>query len=428
LALPEIPWDAQKLLFGQGPTYALMSAGPWPQHVHEPLEFLKSPFFITFEGCSNMIPVYKPYLNGLEKEYVNQCLDSTWISSKGDFINRFEQSFADYTGASHASSVCNGTVALHLALVTLGIGPGDEVIVPTLTYVASVNTIIQTGATPVYVDSLQHSWQMDSEDVRRKLTHKTKAIMAVHLYGLPCDMDALKAICDQHHLHLIEDCAEAFGTFYKGQHVGTFGDMATFSFFGNKTITTGEGGMLVSKTKELLDTANHLKTQGVSKTREYWHDVLAYNYRMTNICAAIGLAQLEQADAILAKKRQIAQWYQTHLTGLPLVNHEELIHTRHSYWMCSILLNQPDQQLGLRDYLKALGIETRPVFHPAHTLPHSRHEGHFPVAMAISSRGINLPSYPGLSQEDVLRICAFIRCFFSESLSKPPLSHPSQVV
>lgn len=364
-----------------------------------------------------MIPVYQPYFGGREKEYVNQCLDSTWISSKGEFIGRFEKEFASYTGAAHATTVANGTVALHLALEALGLGAGDEVIVPTLTYVASVNTIIQTGATPVYVDSLMSTWQIDPEDIRRKLTVRTKAIMAVHLYGLPCDMDSLKAICDEHNLFLIEDCAEAFGTYYKGQHVGTFGDIATFSFFGNKTITTGEGGMVVAKSKEVMDRAYHLKNQGVSLTREYWHDVVGFNYRMTNICAAIGLAQLEQADEILAKKRQVAEWYKNGLSNLPLITHDEMENTKHSYWMCSILLDDAEQRQPLRDHLKLDGIETRPLFHPAHTLPHCKQNGDFPKAMELSKRGINLPSSPVLTQSDVMTICESIKKFYAGKIN-----------
>jgi perosamine synthetase len=199
------------------------------------------------------IPLYQPNLAGREKEYVNQCLDSTWISSRGEFIGRFETQFARYVGASFATSVCNGTVALHLALLAVGIGPGDEVIVPTFTYIASVNTILQAGAKPVFVDSIEDTWQIDPEDVRRKIGPRTRAIMAVHLYGLPCDMGALTDICHAHKLLLIEDCAEGFGTFYKGRHVGTFGDISTFSFFGNKTITTGEGGMVVSNRPEIIE-------------------------------------------------------------------------------------------------------------------------------------------------------------------------------
>lgn len=361
-----------------------------------------------------MIPVYQPYFSGREKEYVNQCLDSTWISSKGEFIGRFERGFADYIGAEYATSVCNGTVAIHLALEALGIGAGDEVIVPTLTYVASVNTIIQAGAKPVFVDSLEATWQIDPDDVKRKITQKTKAIMVVHLYGLPCDMDAILAICKKHRLLLVEDCAEAFGTRYKGQHVGTFGDIATFSFFGNKTITTGEGGMVVAKDRAVIDKAFHLKNQGVSQTREYWHDVVAYNYRMTNICAAIGLAQLEQVETILAKKRQIATWYKEGLVGLPLKTHDEQPGTTHSFWMCSIALDDASLRAPLRDYLKREGIETRPLFYPAHTMPHCAVNQSFPVAESLSARGINLPSWPGMDESMVGSIIKAIRAFWGK--------------
>jgi len=360
-----------------------------------------------------MIPVYQPHLSGREKEYVNQCLDSTWISSKGEFIGRFERGFAEYIGIEHATTVSNGTVAIHLALEAIGIKPGDEVIVPTFTYIASVNTIIQTGAIPIFVDSLEETWQIDPEDVRRKITPKTKAIMAVHLYGLPCEMSELTSICKEHGLLLIEDCAEAFGSRYKGQHVGTFGDIATFSFFGNKTITTGEGGMVVSKNKGIIENAYHLKNQGVSQEREYWHDTVAYNYRMTNICAAIGLAQLEQADAILSKKRQIAEWYRNGLMGLPLKTHNEIEDTVHSFWMCSIAVNEASIRQPLREHLKQTGIETRPVFYPSHTLPHCATGGTFPVAETLAARGINLPSYPDLTEAQVAIICSEIRRFFA---------------
>jgi perosamine synthetase len=359
-----------------------------------------------------MIPVYQPHLAGREKEYVNQCLDSTWISSKGEFINRFEKQFAQYIGAEHATSVCNGTVALHLALSALGLKAGDEVIVPTLTYVASVNTIVHAGAVPIFVDSLESTWQIDPDDVRRKITRRTKAIMAVHLYGLPCNMKSLARLCAEHGLFLVEDCAEAFGTYYENQHVGTFGDIATFSFFGNKTITTGEGGMVVTRSKELLDAAYHLKTQGVSADKEYWHDVVAYNYRMTNICAAIGLAQLEQADSIIAKKREIASWYYKGLQGLPLKTHDEPAGTRHSHWMCSIVLDQAQHRQPLRDFLKDSGVETRPLFHPAHTLPAFDTNASFPVAESLSARGINLPSYPALTRPEVNDVCGLIRQYF----------------
>lgn len=360
-----------------------------------------------------MIPVYQPCLNGKEKEYVNQCLDSSWISSRGEFISRFESAFGEYIGAEYSTTVSNGTVALHLALDALDIGVDDEVIVPTLTYIASVNTILQTGAKAIYVDSLHSTWNVDIEDIKRKITPKTKAVMVVHLYGLSCDMDAIVSLCREHKLLLIEDCAEAFGSLYKDQHVGTFGDAATFSFFGNKTITTGEGGMVICKDKNVFEKACHLKSQGVSKSKEYWHDVLAYNYRMTNICAAIGLAQLEQANTIIAKKRQIADWYREALIGLPLTMHEEQKDTRHSFWMCSILLDEPHHRQPLRDFLKVNGVETRPLFPPAHTMPHCISHEHFHNAEDISARGMNLPSYPELTFDDISLISKHIKTYFS---------------
>lgn len=359
-----------------------------------------------------MIPVYKPSLCGKEKEYVNQCLDSTWISSRGGFIERFEHEFAQYIGADYATTVSNGTVALHLAMDALGIGAGDEVIVPTLTYIASVNTIMQTGAQFVYVDSLTDSWNVNVEDIQKKITPKTRAVMVVHLYGLSCDMDPIVALCKEHDLLLIEDCAEAFGGAYKGRHVGTFGDAATFSFFGNKTITTGEGGMVVFKDKTVYDKGCHLKSQGVSKEREYWHDVLAYNYRMTNICAAIGVAQLERAPEILQRKAEIAARYKSGLAGLPVSFQTYDEQYVHSFWMISILADGSAERDGLRDLLKQNEIETRPLFPPAHGMPHARFEGTFPVATDLSSRGINLPSFPDLSDAQVDQICGVIKSYF----------------
>ena len=358
------------------------------------------------------IPVYQPSLTGREREYVLQCLDSTWISSKGEFISRFESGFAGTVGVEYATSVCNGTVALHLAMLALGIGPGDEVIVPTLTYIASVNAIAYTGAKPVFVDSLPDTWQMDPADVERKLSPNTRAIMAVHLYGQACDMDSLGRIAREHGVFLVEDCAEAIGTLYKGRHVGSFGDIGTFSFFGNKTITTGEGGMVVSNDKTLYSRMVHFKGQGLAAHRQYWHDVIGYNYRMTNICAAIGLAQLEQLDAFATRKREIAKRYQANLAGSSVAFHQEAPGTTHSYWMCSILVEQQGMRDLLREELAACGIETRPLFYPAHTMPMyaDKFERH-PVAEDLGWRGINLPSWPGMTDENVDFICASILKF-----------------
>ena len=358
------------------------------------------------------IPIYQPSLSGNEKLYVNECLESTWISSKGRFVAEFEKQFSAYTGIKHATSVCNGTVALHLALVALGIGPGDEVIVPTLTYISSVNAIAYTGASPVFVDSLESTWQMDPQDVIRKITNRTKAVMAVHLYGHPCDMDSLVEIARGKGLFLIEDCAEGFGARYKGTHVGGFGDIATYSFFGNKTITTGEGGMVVTNDETLFDRSVHFKEQGLAKHRQYWHDVIGFNYRMTNICGALGLAQLERADALLARKRQIATLYLERLAGLPVKFHHETPGVIHSFWMCSILVENPATRDPLRHALENVGVETRPLFYPVHTMPmYSTKFQRHPVAESLGWRGINLPSWPGLDDIQVLEIADQIERF-----------------
>jgi perosamine synthetase len=358
------------------------------------------------------IPVYAPSLEGNERRYVDECLDSNWISSRGAFVERFEEAFAGYIGAAHATTVSNGTVALHLAMAALGIGPGDEVIVPTLTYIASVNTIAQTGATPVFVDSLDTTWQIDPEAIRQATTPRTRAVMAVHLYGHPCDMSPIAAHCAERGLLLIEDCAEAFGSRYRGQHVGTFGDVATFSFFGNKTITTGEGGMVVSRDVELHRRCAKLKNQGVVDYRQYWHDEPAYNYRMTNVCAAIGLAQMERADEIIAKKQAIADWYAELLKDAPVTMNRAVGDVFHSYWMNCMLIPDADARDELREHLTRAGIETRPVFYPAHKLPMYYSPDRYPRAEAIGGRGINLPSGPALTREQIAQIGEEVSRFF----------------
>lgn len=356
------------------------------------------------------IPVYQPSLTGNEKKYVNDCLDSNWISSKGKYVQKFEQEFAKFNQVKYATTVSNGTVALHLAMLALGIGAKDEVIVPTLTYIASVNTIAYTGATPVFVDSLRSTWQLDPEDVEKKLTSKTKAIVVVHLYGHPCDMDEIMSIAKEHDLFVIEDCAEAFGSKYKDKFVGTFGHIAAFSFFGNKTITTGEGGMVATNDQTLYQRCVHFKGQGLAEHRQYWHDVIGYNYRMTNICAAIGLAQLEQADTFIAKKREIANWYKEGLKGLPIEVHQESTDCLHTYWMVNIVLEDDRNRDPLREYLTQVGIETRPMFYPVHTMPmYSQKFQCHPVAENLGWRGISIPSWPSLSKSQVDLVCLSIK-------------------
>lgn len=359
------------------------------------------------------IPVYRPELGGNELTYVQKCLESTWISSRGEFIDRFQSDFARFIGAENATAVTNGTVALHLALLGVGLGPGDEVIVPSLTYVAAVNAIRYVGATPVFADADAKTWQIDPDHVARLITPRTRAILAVHTYGQACDLASLGVLCRKHNLRLIEDCAEAFGTRIGTQHVGTFGDVATFSFFGNKTVTTGEGGMVVSRDAKVHALICKLRGQGLAGDKEYWHDVVGYNYRMTNICAAIGVAQMERADELIARKRKLTFAMQASMADLPLTFHLEQPGTTHSFWMISALAKTEAERDGLRRALREEGIETRPVFHPAHTMPmYAAGQTGLDVSVDLSARGLNLPSWPGLSEAQITDIASAARSFF----------------
>lgn len=359
-------------------------------------------------------PVYQPSLKGNERKYINDCIDTNWLTWQGQYVNKFENNFANYLGVSYASAICNATAALHLALIALGIGKDDEVIVPTLTYIASVNAIVYCGAKPVFVDSHPQTWQIDPADVKKKITERTKAIIAVHIYGHPCEMDELKEIASSNNLAIIEDAAESFGSKYKGKFTGTIGDIGIFSFFGNKTITTGEGGMVVTNNKTLIDRTILYKGQGLARYREYWHEVVGYNYRMTNIAAAIGLAQLERADEIIEKKINIAHCYNKQLEGLPLIFHNPVGDVKHTYWMYTVLALNSATRHELREFLKQKQIETRPAFHPVHTMPmYNENFQQFKVAEDIGWRGINLPSYPDLTEEDIIEICSAIKSFYS---------------
>lgn len=359
------------------------------------------------------IPVYQPSLKGNERKYLNDCIDTNWLTWQGKYVKAFENAFSEYIGVNYASSTCNATVALHLALLALGIGAKDEVIVPTLTYIATVNAITYTGATPIFVDSDPVTWQIDPKEIRKKITSRTRAIIVVHIYGHPCEMDEIVNIANHHNIPILEDSAESFGSQYKGKYTGAIGDIGIFSFFGNKTITTGEGGMVVSNDKTLIDRVNLYKGQGLARNREYWHEVVGFNYRMSNTAAAIGLAQLERADEIIEKKIEIAHWYLNNLRGLPLTFHHPVGDVKHTFWMFTILTHDSETRQLLRDMLCENGIETRPIFHPVHSMPmYNHHTQVFKVADDLSSRGINLPSYPDLTYEQVKEITSVIHAFY----------------
>ncbi len=362
---------------------------------------------------NNKFPVYQPSLKGNEKKYVDDCLDSTWISSKGKYIKLFEDSFSEFVNVNHSVAVSNGTVALHLALLALGLGKGDEVIVPTFTYIASVNGIKYVNAKPVFIDSDPKTWQIDPSKIREKISSRTKAIMAVHIYGHPCDMKEIKKIAEEYDLYIIEDCAEAIGSYYNNIHAGNFSDIATFSFFGNKTITTGEGGMVCMNDKNLHDIVVRLKGQGLATGKEYFHDIVGYNYRMTNICAAIGFAQLERISEILNEKERIVSEYKKVLKNIPVSIHQVAENVKHSYWMFTILASSEKEKSELRSFLAENGIETRPAFHPVHTMPMYIDEKTYLVAEDLGRRGINLPSYPDLSNNDIQFITSKISAFYN---------------
>lgn len=352
------------------------------------------------------IPVAAPMLVGNEKAYVIDCLDSTWISSTGKYVERFESTFADFCGTRYAISCCNGTVALHLALVALGLKSGDEVIVPTLTFVATANAVRYCGATPVFIDVDPETWTIDPSLIEQKITSRTRGIIVVHLYGQPADLDPILDLASRHSLFIVEDAAEAHGAEYKGNKVGSLTLVGAFSFYGNKAITTGEGGMLTTNDDELAAKLRLLRGQGMDSQKRYWHPVIGYNYRMTNVAAAVGLGQLEKVDWHLERRATVANWYKKALSDIGGVMWQsEQGWSRRIYWMFSIVL---EGNAGDRDdamaHLHDDGIETRPLFYPLHLLPPYQKEGEpadYPVAEQISYNGFSLPTWAGLTYDDV---------------------------
>ena len=361
---------------------------------------------------TEIIPVYRPSLSDLERKYLLDAFDSTWISSSGSYLERFEAEFARFSGVSEAIMVSNGTVALHLALVALGVGPGDEVIVPSFTYIASVNCIRYVGATPVFVDIDPNTWAISPNTIQDKISSRTKCILAVHLYGIPADLLGIKKLCEKYSISLVEDCAEALGAKILDRHVGAFGDIATFSFFGNKTLTTGEGGAVVTNKQDLADKVRLLKGQGQSLSRRYYHEVVGYNYRMTNLAAAIGLGQLEKIDAILQRKKQIFKTYNNVVAKLGLRRQNLLEGHIQGFWLYSFLAKNERERSELTNFLSEYGIETRPVFLLAHTMPMYSEELNLPVSKEISDCGLSLPSFPDLNDNEVSKICQALEDFY----------------
>ena len=352
------------------------------------------------------ISIAVPVFNGNEKKYLNECIDTGWVSANGRFIEEFQKEFAAFCGTKYALACSNGTVTLHLALLALGIKPGDEVIMPTLTYIATANAVKYCGAIPVFVDSEINTWNINPKEIRKAVTSRTKAIIPVHLYGLPSNMREIMKISEEYKIPVIEDAAEAHGAMWENKRVGSIGTIGSFSFFGNKIITSGEGGMLVTNDENLFNRMKHLRSQGIDPNKRYWHTEVAYNYRMTNMQAAIGLGQLEKIQWHLEERQRIRRLYDKYLCDIQeyITIQDIPAQATHTYWKYSIILN--DNVKKSRDKIMAnmekRNIEMRPVFYPMHIMPpYFDANASFPIAEYIGERGINLPTHSLLTEDHI---------------------------
>jgi len=360
-----------------------------------------------------MIPWAQPYLIGNEKKFVLDALESTWISG-GSYVDRFEEEFSKYIGTRYGVSVSNGTTALHTALLAAGIGPGDEVIVPGFTFVAPGNTVIITGARPVFVDINPKTWLIDTREVEKNITNKTKAIIAVHIYGNVADMEGLLQIARDKGLYLIEDVAEAVFSSYKSKYAGSLGDLGCFSFQATKTITMGEGGAILTNSKKMYDKMRIMRSHGMKEGKRYWHDVVGYNYRLTNLQAALGCAQLEKANNIIKQKKRVYNRYIKNLYGTDGIEFQKISEDVDPViWAIAFKINESFFK-GSRDYLIAellkLGIETRPGFYPFSMMPLYDNEP-LPISEDVGRNVICLPSYPALQDDEIDLICSRLRSF-----------------
>jgi perosamine synthetase len=351
-----------------------------------------------------------PDLEGNEAKYLAECISTGWVSSIGKFVERFESEFASFCTQPFAATVNSGTAAIHLALRVLNVGPGSEVILPALTFASTANCVLYQGATPVFADCSEDCWNLDPEQLEALINERTAAIMPVHLYGLPCEMDAIMAIAARHGIPVVEDCAEAHGAEYRGARVGSFGKIGCFSFYGNKIITTGEGGMCVTEDAALDERLRYLRDHGMNKERRYWHDDVGYNYRMTNLQAAVGCAQLERIDQFIERKRWIAEQYRTRLRDSGLLLPGDSGHSRTVYWLYTAILPggfDETRRDELIDVLGHAGIDSRPFFYPLPDMPpYKRYGREVPHARSIASRGITLPSFHAMTERNVDRITA----------------------
>lgn len=352
----------------------------------------------------------QPQLVGNEYKYLMEAFLSTWISSTGKYVIQFEESFSKYCGVKYGVAVSNGTVALHLALTVLGIGAGDEVIVPDITFAATINAVLYTGAKPVIVDIEEDGWCIDPDEIEKAITPKTKAIIPVHIYGQPCNMERICGIAQKHGLYIVEDCAEAHGAEWNGQKVGSFGTISCFSFFGNKVITTGEGGMCITDSAELNERMRILRDHGMSKTRKYYHEVIGYNYRMTNLQAAIGVAQLERIDDILQWRDLLEKQYRelfSRVSGIEL-QRNNLPMRKKITWLVSIMVDRNKRDTIL-EVLKENGIDARRFFVPLSEMEiYKDYAKECKRSREIAARGINLPTTYEIEKKDIEKIADLI--------------------
>lgn len=358
-----------------------------------------------------MIPFASPIIGEREVELVDEAVRSGWVSSRGKYIGVFEKKFSEFCASRYGVACSSGTAALHVALLSCGISPGDEVIVPTLSFIATANAVRYIGAKPVFVDCDPSTWCLDYTNMKKSLTKKTKAVIPVHLYGHPADMAPILDLARAHGLYVIEDAAEAHGAQYNGRPVGSMGDVGCFSFYGNKIITTGEGGMCVTNNKRIADRIRLLVNHGMG-TKKYVHRYLGFNYRITNLQAALGVAQLERIEQVIETKRRIAGLYRARLAGVRgLSLSPEANWARSVFWMFSLVVGNGFRRSRdqLMSDLAGHEIETRPFFPVMHRQPIYHERYHLPVSEHLSSRGVNLPSSPLLEEEQIEFICKCIR-------------------
>jgi perosamine synthetase len=369
---------------------------------------------------NSFIPVSQPSITTLEIDYVVDALRSGWVSSLGRYIDLFEAKFAEFCGTQYALTTSSGTTALHLVLESYGIGAGDEVIVPDLTFIATANAVAYTGAKPIFVDIEEDTLCIDPLAVEKAITPHTKAIIAVHLYGHPANMPALNQIANDYSLIVIEDAAEAHGAAIQGRRTGALGHCGVFSFYGNKIITSGEGGMVTTNDEELYHRAKYLRDHAMSSSKRYWHTEIGYNYRMTNLQAALGLAQLNRIDDFLTRKRDIFERYQHLLADIPnLKLNFTADWASNVFWLvCLEVIGWTDVE---RDRfmlaLQQMGVDSRPYFYPMSDMPmYLNNKMSTPIAHKVSQRGINIPSYMDMSDKDIDRVANAIRTCLMQTL------------